>query len=244
MSPKKKKITDLSQVEMEGVIEKLLMAGTDTIEKLAPHASELTDLFITYGLYQISKEAGINPFFGPVSYQMMIRPEAEVPEFKIGFGFGAAQVQIPASVRFMGVLGLASLGLAMGLSNLEMPGSSGRSVADEPSKTELEEIIVTHTVITDVIPPFTGTPPPAIQVFTTDWVGVENTITAIVKLAEVPSGFGYVKNELAKARNKTGFTNRLNSTQFDSMKGQVAESMSKSLKIIWDFEKRRRGLPP
>ena len=109
---------DLAPKDFESTIIKLLDLGSDSVEKLAPHADKLADLFIIYGLYQTGKDAGINPFWGPLSYRLATTPEENPGEISVGFGWGATQIQVPASTRMIGVLGLASMGLAISLSQL------------------------------------------------------------------------------------------------------------------------------
>ena len=229
---------------MESVIEKLLSAGSDTIEKLAPHAGDLTDLFIIYGLYNLSKEKGINPYFGPIAYKMMTSREIAVPEIELGFGWGATKVKIPASVRFMGALGLGALGVAVSISNLDATGiPSGVDLPPVPEISTLEGIIQDNTTITEEESPFTGTGI-LVKMFTTQWGVVETKIVSLVKASKVGLAEGFIGQDLLRARRQStiGVVDKIAETHWSKFKTEVATSLHNSISDLWDFEKKIRGI--
>ncbi len=152
---------DLAPKDFEQTIIKLLDLGTDSIEKLAPHADKLADLFVIYGLYETGKKAGINPFWGPLSYKLATTPEETPSELSVGFGWGATQIKIPASVRMVGVLGLASMGLAISLSQLGEAVINGTGPGPEIPieaytpppipQSDFEQIIEQNTISSEIV---------------------------------------------------------------------------------------------
>jgi len=86
----------------------------------------------------MGKEAGIPPFWGPVSYKLATTKEEVIPEIKMGFGWGSAQVVLPASTRMVGVLGLSAMGLSVSLSQLSKASNDGTGPG--PSVPGIKEV--------------------------------------------------------------------------------------------------------
>jgi hypothetical protein len=131
---------------MSEKMDQLFDAVMDGIEKALPHTDKLVDAAIIYALYERGKQAG-NGLFPVIAYRLATSPEQDPGSITLGWG----GISIPASSRFIGVLGLIASGLAVALDGLPM-SSVGEStipgfVTDGSDTTIIDEIIDENTTI-------------------------------------------------------------------------------------------------
>jgi len=234
-------LRDLSPQDFEQTIIKLLDLGTDSIEKLAPHADKLADLFIIYGLYQTGKDAGINPFWGPLSYRLATTPEENPGEISVGFGWGATQIQVPASTRMIGVLGLASMGLAISLSQLSEAVKEGTGPGPEIPVEAYVPPAIPESDFQETIEQNTETSYVEVegieeQRYTIDWKEIENIFSSLPKV-----GVWNVGRRLQQFRaanyldQKSTYTN-ISKNSYDKIVKMASEALSR------DYERQRKWM--
>ena len=188
----------MSAEDLESTIIKLLDLGTDSVEKLAPHADKLADLFLMYGLYETGKKIGINPYWGPISYRLATTEEENPGVVKMGFGWGASQVSLPASVRMVGVLGLTSMGLAVSLSQLSQSVTDGTGPGPEIPIDAYVPPAIDESEFKEIIEENTATSydeEVGEELYTIDWQQIENSFSSLPKV-----GLFSVKRRLQQFR--------------------------------------------
>ena len=137
-------------------LDELFDAVLEGIEKALPHTDKLVDAAIVYALYERGKKAG-NGLFPVISYRLATSPEQDPGSITLGWG----GVSIPASSRFVGVLGLMVSGLAIALDGLPQGAGgevTGKDIPDfvtNPGDTSLiDEIIDDNSTPVDPENPF------------------------------------------------------------------------------------------
>jgi len=265
-------LRDLSHGELNGLIEKVLSSSVDTIEKIAPYGRTIVDIWITKGLYDLGRKHKINPYFGPISYQLATTPQpSENSELTIGFG----AVQIPTNPRFIGLMGLASMGLVVGLKGLGEIGINGeppeRKIGEdidfEGISQHVKSIISSHTKeeyrLTDDDPgadnhAFGGYTPDygngeQETFFVTDWFSVYEPVTDYLNDISLGEGIGFGENlsvndvtkKIHETRAQTGYGlgNTLEQSQFFIVRRAVGIAMAKMIWVEVSNERRIRHYP-
>ncbi len=261
----------MSHGELNGLIEKVLSSSVDTIEKIAPYSRVLLDLWISKGLYDLGKKHKINPYFGPISYQLATTPNpSENSELTIGFG----ALQIPTNPRFIGLMGLASMGLVVGLQGIGEIGLNGeppeRKIGEDIDYSGISEhvksIIQMHTtekyVKVSADPGednhgFGGYDPGSGYgeenlFFITNWNLVYEPITDYLNDYSLGEGIGFGQNETVQdvtkkindTRKRAGLNlNELNESQFFKVRRAVGIAMAKMIWVEVSNERRIRHYP-
>jgi len=197
----------LSQNELGELIEKILSSGVDTIEKLAPHTRALIDLFISQGLYKLGEDKGVNPLFGPISYALATTPEPSENTIELGFmNFGS--LKIPATPRFVGLMGLSAFGLIVSLGE-GLGGAGSPDIGENVDYNRIVEKsndIISANTKKEVLNP--KDKPPHEEVYRTDWPNVYPALTVMINEVIVSEKIGtgldktekYVKKQIEKTR--------------------------------------------
>jgi len=264
-------LRDLSHSELNGLIERVLAGGIDGIEKLAPYGRTIVDIWITKGLYDLGRKHKINPYFGPISYQLATTPEPSAnSELTIGFG----AVEIPTNPRFIGLMGLASMGLVVGLQGIGEIGLNGeppeRKIGEDIDYSGISEhvksIIQKNSsekyVKVSVDPGadnhgFGGYDPGSGYgeenlFFVTDWNLVYEPITDYLNDYSLGEGIGFGENQtvdqvtkkINETRRRAGLNlHELNESQFFSVRRAVGIAMAHMIWVEVSNERRIRHYP-
>ncbi len=248
-----------------------MSSSVDTIEKIAPYSRTIVDLWITKGLYDLGRKHKINPYFGPISYQLATTPQpSENSELTIGFG----AIEIPTNPRFIGLMGLASMGLVVGLQGIGEIGINGeppeRKIGEDIDFSGISEhvksLISANTKeqykTTEEDPGeenhafggYTGEYVGEQETFfVTDWFSVYPAITEYLNDLSLGEGIGFGENQtveevtkkIHETRAQTGYGlgNTLEQSQFFIVRRAIGISMAKMIWVEVNNERRIRHYP-
>lgn len=209
-------------------MDQLFDAVLDGIEKALPHTDKLVDAAIVYALYERGKKAG-NGLFPVIAYRLATSPEQDPGQITLGWG----GVSIPASSRFIGVLGLIASGLAIALDGMPqgtIPGNGDSNipdfVTDSGDTSLIDEIIDENTTITSFIGIDGGDEEKSI----TDWKAVSEQVAEI---ASTP----YIDQNVAVNAIAAASAAGLASGNI----GGIPGAMARVARDWWMLEAARRG---
>lgn len=261
----------MSHGELNGLIERVLAGGIEGVEKIAPYTRSLVNLWITKGLYDLGKKHKINPYFGPISYQLATSPNpSENSELTIGFG----AIEIPTNPRFIGMMGLASMGLVVGLQGIGEIGIGGeppeRKIGEDIDFSGISEHVKSlisantkeqyKTTEEDpgeenhAVGGYTGEYVGEQETFfVTDWFAIYPAITDYLNDLSLGEGIGFGENQtvgevtkkIHETRAKTGYGlgDTLEQSQFFIVRRAIGIAMAKMIWVEVNNERRIRHYP-